>query len=281
MSPSYRIVFCISGHGFGHASRIIEVIRALVQRAQPLSIEVRTSVSGHLFANSLGTSVEVNQVECDTGMVQVDSLSIDEVASIANAKAFYATFVQRAGAEARYLRSAKVDLVIADIPPLGFAAAAAAGIPSIAIGNFTWDWIYAAYPEQSPGVVIDDIRAAQQSVFRVLRLPLSAGFDGLDKVTRMIPFIARHSQREPAEVRRWLGVDERRPLLLLSFGAYSLPELDVAQLAALREYSIATTDFPTLRDTISGAKEIVSIPERRLYGDGLRYEDLVHAADVV
>ena len=35
-----------------------------------------------------------------------------------------------------------------DIPPLAFAAAAAAGVPAIALCNFTWDWIYGAYPLQ-------------------------------------------------------------------------------------------------------------------------------------
>ena len=33
--------------------------------------------------------------------------------------------------------------MIVDAPPLGCAGAAAAGIPSVVVSNFTWDWIYA------------------------------------------------------------------------------------------------------------------------------------------
>ena len=44
------------------------------------------------------------------------------------------------------IRGLGVDLVVGDIPPLAFAAAARAGVPSLAIGNFTWDWIYGIYP---------------------------------------------------------------------------------------------------------------------------------------
>ena len=40
-------------------------------------------------------------------------------------------------AEAESLRAAKVRLVVADIPAAAFAAASAAGIPSVGISNFT------------------------------------------------------------------------------------------------------------------------------------------------
>jgi hypothetical protein len=281
MIPSYRIVFYISGHGLGHASRTIEVIRALVQREPAAAIAVRTSAPRHLFANTLGSPVEVAEVECDTGMVQIDSLHVDEAASVARAKAFHARLADRAAAEAAHLRNTGVDLVVADIPPLAFAAAAAAGIPSVAISNFTWDWIYAGYPEQSPGELVDQIRSLQQTAHTALRLPISGGFAGLEKVTRAIPFVARHSKREPGEVRRWLGLDETRRLLLLSFGGYGLADLNTARVGALDGYDVVTTDFPVQGCGIAEAKGIINLPERRLYGDGLRYEDLVRAADVV
>ena len=48
-------------------------------------------------------------------------------------------------AKRRFSAQHDVRLVIADAPPLGCAAAAAAGIPSVVVSNFTWDWIYQAY----------------------------------------------------------------------------------------------------------------------------------------
>ena len=44
------------------------------------------------------------------------------------------------------LRALDAALVVADIPPLALAAARLAGVPAIALGNFTWDWIYRDYP---------------------------------------------------------------------------------------------------------------------------------------
>jgi hypothetical protein len=41
--------------------------------------------------------------------------------------------------EAVFLKSAKADLVLGDIPPLAHGCAR---LQSIAVSNFTWDWIY-------------------------------------------------------------------------------------------------------------------------------------------
>ena len=120
-----------------------------------------------------------------------------------------------------------------DIPPLAFAAAAAAGVPSVALGNFTWDWIYAGYPE-TPAALLRAIRDAYAQASVALRLPMAGGFEGLESKTRDIPFIARHSHRDPGDVRRALGVPDDQPMVLTSFGAYGLQNLDVAALERLQ-----------------------------------------------
>ena len=70
------------------------------------------------------------------------------------ATAFYRDLDRRAALEAAELQRVDARLVVGDIPPLAFAAAARARVPSVALGNFTWDWIYGDYPafvELAPG----------------------------------------------------------------------------------------------------------------------------------
>src|SRR5262245_4719660 len=169
MSPSYRIVFYVSGHGFGHTSRIIEVIHALLRARPDTSVVVKTSAPPRLFERTLRGRIEVIPLACDSGMVQVDSLNIDVGASIRQAAEFQKRLPQRAAEEAAYLVSHSAHLVVGDIPPLAFPAAAAAGVPSVAIGNFTWDWIYGAYDQPSTLELVRDIRQAYRSATRVLR----------------------------------------------------------------------------------------------------------------
>ncbi len=283
MNPSYRIVFYVSGHGFGHTSRAVEVMHALLDRNPDTAITVKTSAPRRFFERTLQGRAEIAPLQCDSGMVQIDSLNVDTDESIRQARHFQACLPQLAAAEAAYLGTHRASVVVGDIPPLAFAAAAAAGVPSVAVGNFTWDWIYAGYADASTTELARDIRGAYQQATSVLRLPMSGGFEGLESITRDIPFIARQSQREPDEVRRALGLpprDRGKPLVLISFGGYGVAGLDTAALTRLSNYTFATTDTPG-QEQIKPAPGVLYISERELYGGGLRYEDLVRAADVV
>lgn len=279
MDQSYPIVFYVSGHGFGHTSRTIEVIRALIRLRPDMAVAVRTSAPRRLFERALGSRIEFVELQCDTGMIQIDSLTLDTSESIRQAKAFHAHLPQKAEEEAAFLRRRRARLAVGDIPPLAFAAAHAAGVPSVLIGNFTWDWIYDGYPEESPSELTRLIRETYRRATRALRLPTSGGFAGLEPVTRDIPFVARHSRREPADTRRGLGLPETKPLVLMSFGGYGLEGLNTAELARLTGYAIATTDLH--EDTIKPAPGLWYLAEQHLYDSGYRYEDLVRAADVV
>jgi UDP:flavonoid glycosyltransferase YjiC (YdhE family) len=256
------ILFYISGHGFGHASRAIELICEIRARRSDARVVVRTSVPRWLFAPIAGETVQVQALETDTGVVQIDSLHLDEEQTARNAGRFFADFDRRAAIEAELIRGVGADLVAGDIPPLAFAAAERAGVPSVAIGNFTWDWIYSIYPafERVAPDVMPAIRRAYATATCALRLPLHGGFEPMAGRVVDIPFIARRSTRDPAETRRRLGLAGDRPVLLPSFGGYgvNLP------LEALRR-----------------SERFAIIEPMRELPDGLLYQDLVAAADVV
>lgn len=110
---------------------------------------LRTTVARWLLERTLNAPFTLIDRPCDTGVVQIDSLRLDEAATMASAAEFYASFDQRVASEAQILRDTGVTLVICDTPPLACAAAAAARVPCLIVANFTWDWIYAIYA--SPG----------------------------------------------------------------------------------------------------------------------------------
>lgn len=286
MNPSYRIVFYVSGHGFGHTSRTIEVIHALLRVRPDAHVVVKTSAPLRLFARTLqlrsgqalGPCCELVELQCDAGMVQIDSLNIDTEQSLHQAIAFQQRLPSLAASEAEYLRDSGAHVAVGDIPPLAFAAGHAAGLPSVAIGNFTWDWIYAGYGDSAIDLA-RNVRRIYQNATTVLRLPMAGGFEGLQSKIRDIPFVARHSRRSKDEVRAALGLpprDHGKPLVLMSFGGYGVADLNVSALAGLKDYTIATTDM-----SIDSAPGLLYISEQKVYDSGLRYEDLVRGADVV
>ncbi|MGE5243379.1 MAG: hypothetical protein ACM3SQ_04040 [Betaproteobacteria bacterium] len=254
------VAFYISGHGLGHASRDLELIEALGRQRPDWTFVVRTAAPRWFF-EARAPALDVQAIQADTGVVQIDSLRLDEAETVRRAAGFYRTFDARAGDEARWLEAIGASLVIGDIPPLAFAAASRAGLPSVAVGNFTWDWIYGSYTAFATDApqVLPAIREAYARTTLALRLPLHGGFDAMPDV-RDVPFIARKSERDPRDTRRRIGIGGDRPVVLASFGAYGAP-------------------LPY--DTLAREPDFALVVAEREPPAGLKYEDLVAAADVV
>jgi hypothetical protein len=273
------IAFYISGHGFGHASRDIEIINALATRLPDLRILLRTSVPRWLLDRTITCAFDLDDRPCDTGVVQIDSLRLDATATITRARDFYATLESRAVEEAALLRRGGVRLVLSDAPPLACAAAAQAGIPSIVVGNFTWDWIYQEYGGElaSAPALIPAIQNAYRHSREAWRLPMHGGFEAFERIVD-IPFVARHARHGTNETRARLGLPDDRRVALSSFGGYGVHGLDLRRLDCLDEWDLVITGRerpPAL------PAQIHFFEEEQIYDAGLRYEDVVRACDVV
>jgi len=274
------LLFYISGHGFGHASRDIQVINALARRVPGLRVVLRTMVPEWFLRASLEPRVEIIPGDTDSGVVQPDSLSIDEAGTARRAAAFYARFDERVAREAELIRSLEPTLVAGDIPPLAFAAAAAAGVPSVAISNFTWDWIYGGFPDfdtLAPGVRAVIARANAQAT-HTLRLPFAGGFAAMRQIED-VPLVTRRSTLTKGETRGRLGLDHERPIVLATFGGHG-GNIPLERAAESARFTVMATDYevdshltphPNLR-VVCGEEM------RRL---GLTYTDLLAASDVV
>ncbi len=280
------IVWYISGHGFGHASREIEIINALRDRRPDVPVVVRTGAKRWIFDLTLRSPVEFQPVECDTGVVQIDSLRLDEAETVRRAAAFYARFDARVASERDVLRSIRPSLVVGDVPPLAFAAAAACGVPSVAIANFTWDWIYEGYAPERFGApdLVRQVRDACARADLFLRLPMWGGFEmAPPDATRDLPLVARRSARDPLETRKALGLPTDRKLVLLSFGGHGLKGLSPAAFDAFGDEFVAviTGHLEMSEAAHQSRRGVIEFDEQGLYEAGWRYEDLVAAVDVV
>src|SRR5262245_39540591 len=215
------VVFYITSHGFGHATRDLEIIRHIQQQRPGTRIVVRTAVPRWFLDRASGGTIDIHSVETDTGIAQIDSLQLDEAETARRALAFYRTFDARIDAEVAVLKELHASVVVGDVPPLAFAAAHRANVPSIAVANFTWDWIYAGYQRFSsdaPGVMTT-IRDAYSQTTLALRLPFAGGFETMHAI-RDVPLVARRSRRTREDNRRLLDLDHARPVVLASFGGH-------------------------------------------------------------
>ncbi len=278
------VVFFISGHGFGHASREVEVINALGARAGAgLRVIIRSAVSAALLERTVKVPYELRPGICDTGIVQANSVTHDDDATTAAAATFYAAFDATVAEEAAALRDARPDVIVCDASPLGLAVAAALGVPSLFIGNFTWDWIYETHGDLATRAphVIPAIRRAHALATAAYRLPLSPSFAGTGlPQAHDLPLIARQPTQTRHDTRAHLGLPQDRRLALLSFGGYGLNALDLAHVDSAAEWSLVVADQSMSDPRILALPHVHVIRERDLTG-AVRYEDVVAAVDAV
>jgi hypothetical protein len=276
------IFFYVSGHGFGHAAREMAVINALGAHLPDHDIVVRTSAPRRLFDQTVRVPIRFLEGETDTGVVQIDSVHLDEQATVDRAAEFYRALSTRAAAEAALLHEHDARLVISDAPPLACTAAAVAQIPSAVLSNFTWDWIYEGYDRQLAAApdLLPAVRAAYAQAEEGWRLPLHGGFATIRRIID-VPFVARHARpdRTGRDVRRDLGLPLDRALALLSFGGYGVVGLQLDQLDCLDDIDVVLTAPAAQLDSIKGP--VVRVAEEDIYAHGLGYVDLVAAVDVV
>ena len=203
----------------------------LAAEGRPVSILMRTSAPRWLFERTMRVPYRWVECECDTGVVQIDSLHLDEAETVRRANAFYATFDDRVAHEAALLAEQGVRLVISDAPPLACAAAARAGIPSLVISNFTWDWIYSGYSEYVRDATHRP--SSRRSARPIGRRRKAGGCRCMADSTRSRVSKTSHSSRATRAriccartCSPRLDVPADRPLALSSFSHYGVNDFD-------------------------------------------------------
>ena len=169
--PLPSLVYFIDGHGFGHATRSLAILREIRQLCPEQPLLVRTSAPSFLFREG---HFRVLAGDVGSGMVQADPLTLDVPGSVAAALQFHARLPQLLEEEVARLAVHGVGLIAGDIPMLAFQVARRLGVPSIALGNFSWDWIYEPYLEGSTGgaALLRRMREAYSGADLLLRMGL-------------------------------------------------------------------------------------------------------------
>jgi len=265
------ILYYITGHGYGHAVRSHQVIRALANARPQLRIHVRTTAPEWLFHN-VPTPVLYSRQALDAGIIQRDSLRMELGETLAACRAIYDGAKDMIKQELGFIGSNDIKLIIGDTPPLCFKIAAQAGIPSVSITNFTWDVIYRAYIDEHPGFLplLDKITSCYSQTTLALTLPYPCDTRMFPR-QQAIPWIARESSLSKAQARRHFDLPESATIVLLSFGGLGLNRVPQAELITQSEFFFVTTGNSR---NLNG--NLLVLPETQS-----RYEDLVRAVDVI
>ncbi|CAI0376307.1 unnamed protein product [Linum tenue] len=233
--------YYVTGHGFGHATRVVEVVRNLILAGH--DVHVVTGAPDFVFTSEIQSPrLFIRKVLLDCGAVQADALTVDRLASLE--KYSETAVIPRESilaTEVEWLNSIKADLVVSDVVPVACRAAAEAGIRSVCVTNFSsvivlgslmymqysllcygcsWDFIYAEYVMAAGNhhrSIVWQIAEDYSHCEFLIRLPgycpMPAFRDVID-----VPLVVRRLHKSRKEIRKELAIEEDVKVVILNFG---------------------------------------------------------------
>ena len=267
------ILFYISGHGYGHVVRTGEVIRALQQIRPGWRISARTQAPRHMLPDG----VDVSAGEFESGVIEREAgVVMDEQATLERLKNLVARWDSLLAKEASLARDQRVDLIVADIPPMAGDIATAIGVPCIAIANFTWDWIYEPYAAN----YLERLEQSYARMSVLLRLPFyqSSRLNVFPTIVDA-PLIARRSHVQTrARNRVLLGSRAQVSANAYARATASAPEYEFVtpgpgehftDVLASCDLAIAKLGFSMLAECIANRKPLLYPPRENFREEGI------------
>ncbi len=283
----------LTPHGNGHAARVCDILHAVMRRRPGLRAVIVARHPEEFLRSRLPVGdIEIRADAFDTGMVQRDSVRADVAASLAAALGLLERWPVAVESEARWLAAQGAGAVLCDIPAIPLEAARRAGVPALAVGNFSWNWIYEAFApaDQRWHRVAEAFREGYAAADLLLRLPFHEPMSAFPRIED-VPLVARAGRARREELAREHGADPSAVWGLLCFSALDWTPEALARAAgrpgfewftvrplaweAPRFHAVDRRRFPFV-DTLASCDVVVTKP-----GFGIVSEAIVHQKPVV
>lgn len=270
---NYRIGYFISAHGFGHAARAAAIMQALVRESAVFEFEIFTTVPDWFLGESLHGHFTYHELTTDVGLAQSSSLNEDISETVSRLGEFLPFRPEQVTHLAAQVRQLGCDCIISDIAPLGIAVAQSAGLPSVLVENFTWDWIYRGYSDEDGRLTpfIEYLEEAFDSAdYHVQTEPVCDA-----RVADLVTYPVSREPRSPAAmVRRRLQIPTGVRAILITMGGIPEEYDFVEQLTRVPE---AWFIIPGASQVVERQANVILLPH---YSD-FYHPDLLNACDLV
>lgn len=248
-------------------------MEALSSMDASVHYDIFTTVPVWFFKGNLGDSLQYHHLQTDIGLVQKTPFQEDYDNTLKELKRLFPYNASRVIAVSQHLQRLKSKIVVCDIAPLGVVVAQAAGIPSVLVENFTWDWLYeryaAKYTQFAPH--IDYLRPIfEMADFHIQTEPVC----NPQSVDLCAGPASRKIKSSPHEVRQTLGLAVDEKLVLITTGGVPYDYQFVEKLKARRDVHFV---IPCSCEAIERLDNITLIPHHSDFS----HPDLAGAADAV
>jgi L-arabinokinase len=238
-----KMAYYITAHGYGHGTRSCDIICALHAAAPGIPILVKTDLPLAFMQSRLPSAIKIMRGAFDTGLVQKDSIQVDLEASLHAVEELYAHEKALIAQELDFIERENIGLVVADIPAIPLEAARRANVPTIATGNFGWDWIYSDFVRHDSRwqTYVEKFRSAYRQTDLLLRQPFAEPMAAFPRQADL-PLLAKPGINRREELAAHTGADPAKKWVLLSFTTLNLAQPALERLSYFMKYDIFTVE---------------------------------------
>lgn len=235
------LYFAITNHGFGHAVRAASVAAALQKLCPEILLILVTTVPRWLLDTYIPGDFIHRQRAFDVGVIQSDSLTMDKQATLEKLQQIRSAQNSIIAGEVNFIRTNKVSLILADIPPLAANIGQAAGVPCWMMGNFGWDFIYRDWGGEFVEIA-NWISECYSKCDRLFRLPLNEPMSAFPNITD-VGLTGGTPRYTPAELReKFQLTNQTEKTILLTFGGLHLQAIPYHILTEFPDWQFITFD---------------------------------------
>lgn len=268
-----RIAFFVTPHGFGHAARAAAVMMALEEIDPAVQFDIFTTVPSWFFQDSLDTEFNYHLLETDIGLVQKSAFQADLDDTLRRLGNFYPLASSQITQTAETIKALNCVLIVCDIAPMGILVAKEAGIPSILVENFTWNWLYQQYADSDTRInrFIDHLQPIFGAADYHIQTEPICNREPADLSTAPV---SRKIKTPGSEIRKRLGLPEMGKMVLITTGGIPQSYGFLNKLARYREITFILRGADPKMKSIGNS---IILPQR----SDFYHPDLVNAADAV
>ncbi len=235
------LYIAITNHAFGHAVRASSVAAAIQQLCPDILLVLVTTAPRWLLESYIPGDFIYRPRSFDIGVIQSDSLNMDKEATLEKLQQIRSSANSIIAGEVNFIRTNRVGLILADIPPLAADIAKAAGIPCWMMSNFGWDFIYRDWGGEF-GEIADWISESYGKCNRLFRLPLHEPMSAFPQITD-VGLTGGTPRYSSDELRQKLDLKSpQEKTILLTFGGLSLQQIPYQVLSNFPDWQFITFD---------------------------------------
>ena len=250
------LYIAITNHGFGHAVRISSVANLIQQMYPDILLIMVTTAPRWLLESYISGDFIYRPRSFDVGVIQSDSITMDKETTLKKLQEIKKKERSIIAGEVNFIKQNRVDLLLADIPPIAAKIAQVANIPCWMLSNFGWDFIYRSWGGEFLEIA-DWISESFAQCKRLFRLPLHEPMSAFPNIVD-VGLTGGIPRYQPEEIKAKFEIHtEKEKTILLTFGGLGLDKIPYENISGFPDWQFMTFDSnsPELPNLINLKKE--------------------------